>query len=255
MPAQQGDEVLAVLRTVIQPELLAPAVGAQVVEDELARAFGVSAAPEAPWSRIDGHLFVLLEGSAAVSEPDRVAGGPPTPRPGETAFVLARGGEGEPWVFLGVGRRLEEEQSWRIPELEFATWRRFGRRRAVSRRLPTAWREAAKELVEDLLETFGAGTVVSVDERTFRLVGAAPRGGLRIDGGDDGFAERTVSLADVGWVLLSKQRSAQAGAVLNESYVNRQRYLVGTPKKATRWIDTGWALRIVRLAESNRSTA
>jgi hypothetical protein len=32
------------------------------------------------------------------------------------------------------------------------------------------------------------------------------------------------------------------GGVLDEARVNRLRYIAGTPKGATRWIDTGWAL-------------
>jgi hypothetical protein len=69
-------------------------------------------------------------------------------------------------------------------------------------------------------------------------VGAAKRGGIRIAG--DGFDERTVSITDVAWVVVADER--REGGLLDEALVNRHRYLEGTPKGSTRWIDTGWAL-------------
>jgi len=47
---------------------------------------------------------------------------------------------------------------------------------------------------------------------------------------------------DIAWVLAASERAAGAGAVLAEGLVNRLRYLDGTPKGSTRWIDTGWAV-------------
>jgi hypothetical protein len=38
---------------------------------------------------------------------------------------------------------------------------------------------------------------------------------------------------------------AANGGVLDEARVNRLRYLEGTPKGSTRWIDTGWAIAMV----------
>ncbi|BDG02807.1 hypothetical protein [Anaeromyxobacter oryzae] len=35
------------------------------------------------------------------------------------------------------------------------------------------------------------------------------------------------------------------GGVLDEARVNKLRYLEGTPKESTRWIDTGWAILLV----------
>ena len=78
--------------------------------------------------------------------------------------------------------------------------------------------------------------------RRARVLGAAPRGGLRIDGGDGGFAERTVSATDIAWVVVASQDVAATGGLLDEERVNRLRYLEGTPKGSTRWIDTGWAI-------------
>ena len=73
-------------------------------------------------------------------------------------------------------------------------------------------------------------------------MGAAARGGIRVDGGPRGFAERTVSLVDLAWVVVAADDVAANGGVLDESRVNRLRYLEGVPKGSTRWIDTGWAI-------------
>ena len=67
-------------------------------------------------------------------------------------------------------------------------------------------------------------------------------GGVRIDGGEGGFAARRVSVTDLAWVILAADAVAEQGGVLDEARVNRLRYLEGTPRKSTRWIDTGWAI-------------
>jgi hypothetical protein len=36
--------------------------------------------------------------------------------------------------------------------------------------------------------------------------------------------------------------------ILDEERVNRLRYLEGTPRSSTRWIDTGWAMMIFAAA-------
>src|SRR6185436_16305903 len=68
------------------------------------------------------------------------------------------------------------------------------------------------------------------------------RGGLRVDGGEVGFAERTVSLVDLAWIIAADDDVRERGGLLDEARVNALRYLEGTPKASTRWIDTGWAL-------------
>lgn len=35
------------------------------------------------------------------------------------------------------------------------------------------------------------------------------------------------------------------GGLIDEERVNRLRYLEGTPKASTRWVDTGWGLACV----------
>ena len=62
-------------------------------------------------------------------------------------------------------------------------------------------------------------------------------------------AERTVSLVDLGWVLIARDDARRSGGILDEPRVNRLRYLEGTPKVSTRWIDTGWALLLVATAD------
>jgi hypothetical protein len=78
--------------------------------------------------------------------------------------------------------------------------------------------------------------------RRAHVLGVAPQGGLRVDGGNGGFTERTVSLQDLAWVIVAAEDVHEQGGVLDEARVNRLRYLEGTPKASTRWIDTGWAL-------------
>jgi hypothetical protein len=46
-------------------------------------------------------------------------------------------------------------------------------------------------------------------------------------------------------VLLAAEAVKADGGVLEEGRVNRLRYLDGSPKESTRWIDTGWAIVLV----------
>ncbi|MHB8766085.1 MAG: helicase-related protein, partial [Deferrisomatales bacterium] len=120
-PAEPFDHVVAVLAKSFRPEDLAPQPGTRLPDDELAAAFGLTGPPRGPWSRVDGHLFLLLEGEGALSGPDRVPQTVPHRHPGETAFVLGRGATGESWRYLGVGRWDEKEGAWAIPEVNFTT--------------------------------------------------------------------------------------------------------------------------------------
>lgn len=99
-----------------------------------------------------------------------------------------------------------------------------------------------------LLHEPGVGRAVAAEGKRLRIVGRSAGGGLRIDGGDGGFAERSVTGTDLGWVLLAADDVAANGGVLDEARVNGLRYLEGTPKVATRWIDTRWAIRLWWLA-------
>ena len=237
MPA---DDVVPIARWVatVRPEDLAPAVGEVA---DVADAFGISEAPSGRWSRIDGHLFVQPEAWAA---PDRAEVAVPDRRPGETAFVLARRGAAA--VYLGVGRWRDGR--WAFPAMDYDTWRAVSGQRSASRTLDGRWVEVARARVV----AWTAGELprdVEARGKRCRVVGAATRGGVRIDGGPGGFAERTVSVTDLAWALAAEDDVRRRGGVLDEARVNRLRYLDGTPRNATRWIDTGWALVLLGSAE------
>ncbi|HEY0480730.1 MAG TPA: helicase-related protein [Kofleriaceae bacterium] len=123
-----------------------------------------------------------------------------------------------------------------------ATWRAWGKGRDVSRRLPDGAIDKAKAAVAELLARPEPDRWLLRGNRRARIVGSAPGGGLRIDGGPGGFVERTVSLTDLAWVIQAAADVASTGGLLDEARVNKLRYLEGTPKGSTRWIDTGWAI-------------
>ena len=243
MPAGPTDDPVALLVETIRPESLAPAPRSTVPEDDLAATFGLSAAPDPPWSRIDGHLFILLEGRESLTAPDRLTHRVPKLRPAETAFVLGRPDPDTDWTYLGVASRRPDDgpETWVIPEVDFPAWRALGHGRSASRRLPEGAEARARQLVDDLLADLPENSWLEANGKRCRVLGRAPRGGLRIDGGPDGFAERTVSLTDLAWVLAAQDASGSV-AEPDEAAVNRLRYLDGTPSAATRWIDSGWAL-------------
>jgi len=54
-----------------------------------------------------------------------------------------------------------------------------------------------------------------------------------------------VSLADLGSVIVAAG-AARPGELVDEALVNRHRYLDGTRRGSTRWVDTGWALVVAR---------
>ena len=241
MPAQDDDELIAVHVRTIRPEDLAPPRGIDISAPDLARTFGLSEPPRPPHQRIDGHLLVLLEDDRPLAAPDRTISTPaPELREAETAFVLARTSSDAPWRYLGVGRRTPDGTAWHLPDADHATWKALGSGRTASRPLPDRWLETARLEVDSLLRDPG-GWVDAMGKRC-RVAGPARRGGIRIDGGPGGFAERTVSLTDLGWVLMARDEAARLPGLVDEASVNRIRYLEGTPRSATRWIDTGWAL-------------
>ena len=243
-PVQQGDEPIAQLVKRIRPEDLAPEQGAVFAEGEIARAFHVGEGPVGTISRVDGHLFLMLEGRGTLAAPDRLEQRVRDRRPGETAFVLGRVDEGA-WKYLGVGRWLGGEAAWSIPEVDFATWRALGKGRSASRRLDPRWLAEAEVAVARTLGLVEPDQSLEHDGRRFVLVGRAARGGFRVASPDGTFGERTVSLTDLAWVLAARDEARESRQLLNEALVNRLRYLDGTPKGSTRWIDTGWAVTIL----------
>jgi hypothetical protein len=242
---------IATLVEVVKPEALGPSPGATIEDDELADAFRLSEPPRS--GRVDGHLFLLIETKGMLIAPDRIRFPGIVPRPGETAFVLTRT-PGEPkWRYAGVARRIGRDDLWACADIDLATFRSLGEGREASRTLPRTIQERARVLVDELLRDKGAGGIVERDGKRLRVVGPAKRGGLRIDGGPGGFEERTVSLTDIGWVLVAQDYLRTHPGILDEALVHRLRYLQGTPTGSTRWIDTGWAIVIVREAFAGKA--
>lgn len=239
---------IAILVETIRPEDIGPRVGERLDNDALARAFGLESPPET--GRADGHLFVRLEAPGALVAPDRIRFLLPERRPGETAFVLARPPGEAAFRYLGVARYLDDEGLWACTGIEHAMYRALGSRRGASRSLPAGARERAQAIVDTLVDR--ASSLVDRQGKRCRIVGRAPDGGLRIDGGPGGFAERTISLTDLAWVLVARDDVHKNGGLLDEQRVNRLRYLEGTPKGSTRWIDTGWALLLVTAADRGK---
>lgn len=237
---------IATLVRVVRPEALGPRPGEQLDDDALARAFGLEAPPRS--GRVDGHLFLCIEAPGPLVGPDRIRFPIADRRPGETAFAFARPPGQLAWRSLGVARYHEDEGLWACPGVDYATYRALGAGRGASRSLPLGAQERAQALVEELLRRPGASAILERSGERCRIVGPAAGGGLRIDGGPDGFAERTVSLIDLGWVLVARDDIERSGGIPDEPRVNRMRYLEGTPKSSTRWIDTGWALLLVATA-------
>ncbi len=239
---------IAQLVEVIQPERLGPAVGERMTEEDVIKAFGLTAPPRT--GRHTGHLFLCVTEKGLLTEPDCLKLRIEDRRPAETAFVLTRLSPEEPWRYDGVARWLEEEDRWALSEpVDYATWRALGHGRRSSRRLPEGALERASEQVKNLLSTHPIGRTIEEDGKRCRIVGIASEGGVRIDGGEGGFEERTVSLTDVAWALLARDDARSTGSILDEARVNRLRYLEGTPKGSTRWIDTNWALCLLRAME------
>lgn len=232
---------IALLVDVIRPESLGPRVGERMDADAPARAFGMKGPLRT--GRADGHLFICLEAPGSLIAPDRIRAPFPEHRPGETAFVLARL-PGEPtFRYLGVAKYLDDEGHWACSGIDHATYRALGPGRGASRSLPPGARERAQVLADKLFAR--AGALITREGKQCRIVGRASEGGLRIDGGPGGFAERTVSLTDLAWVLVARDDVQKNGGRLDEARINRVRYIEGTPKGSTRWIDTGWALLLV----------
>jgi superfamily II DNA or RNA helicase len=238
LPTSRETQVMALQTGVVRPEDLAPGMGAVIAAGEVAGAFGLQGEPTEPWCRVDGHLFVFIDGPGALVAPDRLRFEGGGRRPGETAFLLTRKAEG--WRYAGVGRRLVDEGLWGLPDVDFDTWRSLGKGRSASKRLDPKWLERAGEVATELAER--EATWVEARGKRCRIRGASAKGGVRIDGGPEGLKERTVSRLDLAWVLRARDEAQKVSGVVDEAVVNRLRYLEGTPKGSTRWIDTGWAL-------------
>jgi len=231
--------VLARLEQAIDPESIGPRPGAVLTEHELSEAFRLTGL-EAKSGRWGGHLFVFL-GEGELKTPSETARGTKGRAPGETAFVLARSGSS--WRYLGVGRFSEESARWRFPELDAKTWRSLGGK-GVSRSLPEGAEARARELVDVLMALPKAERRLQRGGTEGIVVDKTKREGLRIESPSGEFEPRTISLTDLAWVCAAAADVEAKGGLLDEARVNRLRYLEGTRKSSTRWIDTGWAISV-----------
>lgn len=228
----------------LPPERIGPERGARLEPEAMMNAFGVQGTPET--GRHGGFLFLCISEKGALLEPDRIGLRIGDRRPEETAFVLTSHEPRRAWRYWGVARWREDEGLWCLPKpVDHATWRDLGQGRTSSNRLPAEAENRARAWVAELLRRIPPGGFLEHDGKRCRILGSAPKGGLRIDGGQGGFKERTVSLTDLAWVLLARDEARKANEPLDETRVNRLRYLDGTPKGSTRFIDTGWALFLV----------
>jgi superfamily II DNA or RNA helicase/diadenosine tetraphosphate (Ap4A) HIT family hydrolase len=241
--------VIARLEQSFHPNDLGPSVGVTLSEAELSGAFGLDELVPAS-GRYGGHLFIFIDAKGILRAPDEVRETRVTRRTAETAFVLAKRPDGA-FRYLGVGRWIDDDAAWRITDADYETWRTWGEGRETSRRLPDG-SLARAQLVVDALLTLPESErwLDQGNGRRARVLGPTSKGGFRIDGGDQGFAERTVSTTDVAWVVVAADDARERGGTLDEARINLLRYLEGTPKGSTRWIDSRWALAAWQKASS-----
>lgn len=237
LPVTEDTDVIARMVEVVRPEAIAPAPGTVVAS--IQDAFGLSEEPPPGMSRIDGHLFFLVYEKDRLKAPDRLAWAIDSRAPSETAFILTARGDG--WRYAGVGRW--DGDAWVHPAVDFATWRALGQGRQASRALDPIWERAAANLVEFIAQTLPKDGRIEARSRVCRFQGRSATGGIRID--RESMRERTISITDLAWVLQTWNHRNQGAGILDEAAVNHLRYLEGTPKTSTRWIDTGWALVIL----------
>ena len=242
LPPNDDAVLIGIVEQVIRPEDLGPEPGPSLATDQIAGAFHLSETPSTGASRVDGHLFLLLDGIRHLPAPDRCDFEVEDRCPAETAYILIRDPSKENWRYPGVGRW--QDGQWAFPAFDFAMWRGLGGQGA-SRSVPPGRLAQSMDLTEQLHRATTPGAVITAQGHRYRILHRTPKGGLRVDGGLGGFKPRTVSASDFAWVLEARDQAHAAGALLDETFVNLVRYLEGTPKESTRWIDTGHALRLV----------
>lgn len=109
MPVTESDEIIATLRSVVTPSALAPAPKTRISRTKMRATFSLSKVPEAPFSRVDGHLFFILKPTEVVGDlwPSVAS---VKPNPAETAFVLTQ--SGADFTFVGVASFDESVCHW-----------------------------------------------------------------------------------------------------------------------------------------------
>ncbi len=239
---------IAVLEESFRPDELGPARGADLSPSALGAHFGL-VEPVLESGRYHGHLIVIIDGEGSLRAPDRLTYAGQN-SPAETAFVFERRGD-DTLTSLGVARQVEGTAEWTLPEVDFLTWRRLGASRTASRPTPEPLARRARELVERALGLIGIGGVISRSTgTTASLTGQTSQGGMVLTSTAEGATSRSVSLADLAWVLAAADDASTMGGEVDENRVNQLRYLPGTPEESTRWIDTGWAIAIWKETEA-----
>ncbi|MCA9623579.1 MAG: S24 family peptidase, partial [Myxococcales bacterium] len=261
-PSLQADASMIVigrLERAFAPESLAPPRGTTLTEAELPTAFGLDTL-SSHTPRAGGHLFLFLREQGSLLEPTLAAGPDARLNAADEEFytiAMRSGAVRDRWRYLGVDRMIELYNTLPLPEVDLPTWRLLGDG-GVSRPLPTHAQTRAQALVETLLTLPTADQWIEhPNGQRAILLGRAPRNGLRIAGdpktSTPPFRERTLSLQDLGWAIVADDHRKQHGGLLDEPRVNQLRYLEGTPKSSTRFIDTAWALAALERARPHLS--
>ncbi|MFT4974998.1 MAG: superfamily II DNA or RNA helicase/HKD family nuclease [Myxococcota bacterium] len=240
LPAPSGVSVVAVVEAVVPPEALAPPEGTPILPDDLARSFGLSAAPEEPDSHIDGHRLFLVEAVDQITAPDRLRA--PAPAAEETAYVLTRTAADAPWRYAGVARPVDGcADIWAFPAIDHATWRALGGTRAPQRTLPDDARAAAASIAR-VVARRRLALRVGGEQRL--VTGRTHRGGLRLELSDAPL--RSLTPEDIGWAWLARQLTE---AALDVGLVARLRYLPETPPAQQRRGALAWAVALLALVD------
>ena len=232
VPAPSDVTVLATVLAVVPPQSLAPPEGTLIRPEGLARAFGLSCAPEAADETINGHRFFLVDQPGPLRAPDRLQA--PAPDPTQTAYVLVRAGDHDsPWQYIGVAQpEPQGDDLWAFPAMPYRPWRKLAGQRAPQRALPAAARAAARQVVRWAAT---ARPILQVDAAPRQVTGRTQRRGLRLEQ----TGEPLVSLTqeDIGWAWAAHQASTDAADM---------RYITGTPVEKQRRTPLSWAAALLR---------
>ncbi len=120
--------------------------------------------------------------------------------------------------------------------------------------LSPSWREAAEAMTADLWARHPQ-EFLGEEPHRFQLVARSAQGGLRLQP-EHARRPRSISTTDLGWVLLAQDEACRMGApeVLDVGLVHRLRYPPGTRRASTRYIDTGWAIRLAEIHTITNTT-
>jgi len=154
--------------------------------------------------------------------------------------------DGSRWRFHSV-ISLDDVGQWRLAPVDLATWRRFGASPdEISRPLSAQQRAYAQAFVERLDLELLKDRWFEVDGARLRVISKNAKGGLKL--ALESGKTRNISQTDLAWALYTYEQTQELSG-LSVERVNQRRYLAGTPKASTRYIDTGWAIKIIKALE------